>query len=211
MITVLSVLKSGGIYDAEWVAKLQRGVARHLSQPHKFVCLSDVDVPCERIPLKHDWPHWWAKIEMFAPDVINGETLYLDLDTIITGQMDAFIERCRDYYFCMLKNLNDEEMVGSGVMWFADKAPEGVYETFLQAPERTMEFYRTAKEGSYMGDQAHIWDSLDRKVDAVSHPSLRSYKRHCRNGLPAGTSIVAFHGRPRPTEINPKWLQEHWS
>lgn len=210
-VTILCVLKSGGIYDSSWVGKLQRGVARHLRSSHRFVCLSDVDVPCERIPLKHDWPGWWSKVECFKPGLIQGHSIYLDLDTIITGPLDDFIDGCMDKEFAMLRNLNNEEMVGSGVMWFKEKAPTVVYEKFLETSQRIMDFYKTAKLGSYMGDQAFIWDTLGRQVDTIASPALRSYKRHCRNGLPAGTSIVAFHGRPRPTEINPKWLQEHWS
>ena len=30
MLTVACVLKSGGIYDASWVARLKAGVAKHL-------------------------------------------------------------------------------------------------------------------------------------------------------------------------------------
>ena len=67
MITILCVLKSGGVYDIEWVRKLRDGVSRNLSQEHRFVCLSDVPVPCRRIPIEHHWPGWWSKIEMFKP------------------------------------------------------------------------------------------------------------------------------------------------
>lgn len=208
MITVMCVLKSGGAYDSEWVAKLKRGVERNLSVPHRFVCLSDVAVPCERIPLTHDWPGWWSKVECFAPSLITGKTLYLDLDTILTGPLEPFTDL--PYDFAMLRNFHDNEMVGSGVMWFKERAPEGVYERFIQGPERIMDHYQKVKLGSYRGDQAFIWDALGREVNKIESPTLRSYKVHCRNGLPEGTSIVCFHGRPRPIEINPPWLKQHW-
>lgn len=208
MITIICVLKSGGIYDASWVEKLKKGVERNLKVPHRFVCISDVDVPCERIELKHDWPGWWAKIALFEPGVIDGPTLYLDLDTVITGNINEFTYF--PYDFAMLENFNDKEIVGSGVMWFKNKAPDGVYERFIEDPQRIIDHYQNVKHGSYRGDQAWIWDSLDRHVDKLSSPALRSYKKHCRNGLPEGTSIVCFHGRPRPTEINPEWMQKNW-
>ena len=208
MVTILCVLKSGGVYDAEWVRKLRDGVARHMNLPNRFACLSDVDVPCERIPLKHDWPGWWSKIEMFSPGIITGPTLYLDLDTVITGNIDNFTNL--EQSFAMLENFNEAEMVGSGVMWFKERAPEGVYERFIQDPQRIMDYYQNVKVGSYRGDQAFVYDTLDRQVDKISSPALRSYKRHCRNGLPEGASIVCFHGRPRPSEINPDWLQRNW-
>lgn len=88
-LTIACVLRSGGVYDAEWVAKLQRGVARHMTLPHRFVCLSDVDVPCERIPLVTDWPGWWSKIELFRKGLFDGPVLYTDLDSVITGPLDG--------------------------------------------------------------------------------------------------------------------------
>lgn len=208
MITILCVLKSGGVYSPEWVAKLRRGVDRNLMTEHRFACLSDLDVDCERIALEHDWPGWWSKLEMFKPGIIAGPTLYLDLDTIITGSLESFTDS--PYDFAMLENFNQEAMVGSGVMWFKECAPAGVYERFIQDPQRVMGHYQAVKNGSYRGDQAFIWDTLERKVDKLASPALRSYKRHCRDGLPQGTSIVCFHGRPRPTEISPAWLKENW-
>ena len=209
MTTVICVLKSGGIYDASWVDKLKRGVERNITVPHRFVCLSDVPVECERIPLKNDWPGWWAKINLFEPGLINGPTLYLDLDTIITGNIDGFMDF--PYDFAMLENFNDNSFIGSGMMWFKNKAPTGIYERFIQNPQQIMNHYAEAKFGSYMGDQAFIFDMLERQVDKIASPALRSYKRHCRGGLPKGTSIVCFHGRPRPNEINPDWLKENWT
>lgn len=209
MITVICVLKSGGVYHADWVSKLQSGVAQNLSQPHRFVCLSDVDVPCERIPLEHGWAGWWSKIELFKPGIIFGPTLYLDLDTIITGPLEPFTNLVYD--FAMLENFNENEMVGSGVMWFKDKAPGIVYERFVESPERIMGYYNNVKLGSYRGDQAFIWDTLGRQVDKISSPALKSYKKHCIGGLPDGTSIVCFHGRPRPTEVYADWIDRYWT
>ena len=42
-MTAACVLRSGSIYTAMWVERLQRQVERHLG-PERFVCLSDVDV-----------------------------------------------------------------------------------------------------------------------------------------------------------------------
>jgi hypothetical protein len=83
--TVICVLRSGGIYGAGDVEKLRNQVARHLSLPHEFVCLSDVEVSCKRIALQHDWSGWWSKVELFRPGVIQGPTVYMDLDNVILG------------------------------------------------------------------------------------------------------------------------------
>lgn len=210
MLTVACVLKSGGIYDATWVEKLQRGVDRNFTRPHNFVCLSDVDVPCNRIPLSHNWRGWWAKIELFKPGVIAGDTLYLDLDTVITGDISDIARL--DCNFAMLKNFNNPEMPGSGVMWFS-KVPHQVYEKFARQPEAYIAHYERKSNGSYVGDQAFIWDTLAHNVDFITDKfsGIKSYKYHCRKRLPEDAKIVCFHGAPRPTEIKTEWMERHWS
>src|SRR5262245_61940013 len=100
MLTIACVLKSGGIYDATWVARLRDGVARHLPLTHRFVCLSDVEVPCERIPLEHDWPGWWAKVELFK---LKAPVLFFDLDTAIVGDLENIGVHAHAVGFRMLR------------------------------------------------------------------------------------------------------------
>ena len=210
MLEVICVCKSGGIYDAEWVRKLRDGVNRNLSIKHRFRCLSDIEVPCERIELKHDWPSWWAKIELFRPGVIDCPTLYLDLDTVVTGPLDPVLEVPTD--FAMLRNFWDEEMVGSGVMWFGDNVPHGVYTKFAKQAQAYIEHYRRNASGPYVGDQAFIWDTLNREVEHINDylPGIYSYKMHCKKYLPKDSKLVCFHGEPRPTEVKTEWMSKHW-
>jgi hypothetical protein len=210
MLTVLCVLKSGGHYTAEWVSKIRKAVARHLSVPHEFKCLSDVEVPCVRIPLIHNWPGWWSKIEIFRPGVINGPTLYLDLDTVLVGSIDRLSNL--PYDFAIMRNLNSSWMPGSAVMWFR-KAPHKVYETFKENPTHYIGQYSDKSQGCYLGDQAFIWDVLDRKVDFLTDkvPGLiRSYRRHCMAGVPEGCSVVAFGGDKKPSTVKDNWVKEYW-
>ena len=100
MITVACVYWQGqfrgreDIYSVEWVEKMKNMVARNLPREHRFVCLSNVKIPCcERIPLQNDWPGWWSKIELFRPGLFDGDrVLYIDLDTIIVNDLTPFID-----------------------------------------------------------------------------------------------------------------------
>jgi hypothetical protein len=212
MITVICMLKSGGIYNAEWVRKLRDGVARNLSD-HRFVCLSDVDVPCERIPLAHGWPGWWSKIELFRPGVIQGTTLYLDLDSVVVNSMEWVRGLKSD--FAMLQSFHPfaPGMIGSGVMWFGEKAPAVVYEKFAQSPWFWMRYHKEQRDHTYVGDQAFIWDTLGRKVDFLPNEAagLVSYKYHCIEGVPEKASVVCFHGTPRPNEVKTDWMERAWA
>lgn len=209
MLTVICVLRSGGIYDSSWVAKLKAGCERHLPK-HIFNCLSDVPVPCNRIPLKHDWIGWWSKIELFRPGVIDSQTLYLDLDTVLTGP----VRMHGGPDFAMLRNFWTASMVGSGVMWFSgDNVPHKVYEKFAKQPKAYMAHYERNRDGSYVGDQAFIHDTLGPKIEHINDylPGIKSYKMHCTRRLPADASIVCFHGVPRCTEVDADWMRQHWS
>ena len=210
---VICVLKSGGGYDAEWVRKLRDGVARNLTQTHRFRCLSDVDVPCERIALQHDWPGWWSKIELFRPGVIEGPTLYLDLDTVITGPLDEIAKIA--YPFAALRNFHQPDYIGSGVMWFrdADAVPHRVYEKFMKQPDAYMAHHERVKVGSHLGDQAFIWDTLGGDIPFLTDEfkGVYSYKYSCKSFLPEDARIVAFHGAPRLHEVKAPWIERHWN
>ena len=103
MLNVVCLLRQGGKvgYTAEWVNKLQRGVQRNLTQPHRFVCFSDCEVNCERIELESGDYGFWSKMQMFKPGLLKGPTLYLDLDTVICGNIDEVINRIQHQPFVM--------------------------------------------------------------------------------------------------------------
>lgn len=219
MLSVLCVLRSGGAYDAEWVRKLRDGVARNITVPHRFVCLSDVDVPCDRIPLVQDWPGWWAKIELFRPGVVTGPTLYLDLDTVIVDKIDALANITRD--FSMLRGFGRKHYIGSGVMLFK-KPLTTVYESFLKSPERFIEEYATNPNNRHqafnaaVGDQAFIYDAIGnenihRLTDSV--PNLIQCYPKTFNGarVPTGCSVVCFKGKIKPPDaMHLGWCRENW-
>jgi hypothetical protein len=212
MLNVLCVCKSGSIYDASWVEKLKNAVERNLKRPHVFTCLSDIPVPCNRIPLKHDWPGWWSKIELFRPGVIDRPTLYLDLDTIIVGELKLETLLASAVDFAMLRNFWNDEMYGSGVMWFSgETVPYHVYEKFAKQPQAYIAHHERNKSGPYVGDQAFISDNVE-GIDQINEylPGIYSYKMHCQRRLPSDASIICYHGSPRPTEVFNEWMMEHW-
>lgn len=95
MITFATVLRSGGRYDARWVEALFRAVRRHGPAFKRFVVLSDLDLQLrgiECIPLVHDWPGWWSKMEAFRPGLFDDVVLLCDLDTMIGGSIDRLAE-----------------------------------------------------------------------------------------------------------------------
>lgn len=202
MLTVACVLKSGGIYDATWVARLRDGVKRHLPMGHRFVCLSDVNVPCERIPLEHDWPGWWAKIELFK---LEGPVLYFDLDTAIVGDISDLAEmvvlwRFKWWLILALRDFYRLDGIGSGVMGWRENIDFMYWEFWRQT-----ETHMARNDGS--GDQGYIEKVLNREwtgrlQDFLTDENGRndqivSYKVHCGNGIPPNARVVCLHGYPK--------------
>jgi hypothetical protein len=203
---VLCVCRSGAEYNAEWVNKLKAGVSRNLTVPFEFKCLSDIEVP-DRIPLRHNWPGWWSKIEVFRH--VTGPTLYLDLDTVVVGNIDHLLETSHD--FAAIRNFHDPKMIGSAVMWFK-KPMRHVYDRFCEKPFKWIDYHERKRDGPYLGDQAFVWDSMGRKVNTfdMEKAGIVSYKFHCKNGLPEHARLVCFGGQPKAYEVKADWLERHW-
>jgi hypothetical protein len=211
MITVACVLRSGGIYTPEWVAKLQRGAARHMTVPHRFVCLSDVPVPCERIPLVDGWPGWWSKLEIFRVGVFDDTVLYFDLDTVPVGSLDAIATY--PHRFTMAHEYYRPTMLCSTAMaWRGDYSR--IYDAFERDADALMHRYDKELPGGRIGDQAFIEDQIGRADtfrDLFGERSIASYKVHeCQDAPPADAAVVAFHGRPKPHELATGWVPALW-
>lgn len=176
------VLKSGGCYTAEYVERLKRGVGANLGR-HRFVCLSDVDVPCERVPLETGLQGWYAKLELFR---LTGPTLYFDLDTVITGDLSEIA--AYPHQFTMLRDFYYPDRPASGVM-----AWSGDYRYLLD--DFTGEHPGHGDQG-YIASKikpAFFQDQFPSHVVSRKQPALRN----------ANERVVCFHGNPRPHDV--KW------
>jgi hypothetical protein len=190
-LTIACVLRSGGDFDAEYVERLRDGVAANLSLPHRFVCLSDIEVPCERVALRHGWPGWWSKLELF--EQLKGPVLYFDLDTVIAGSLDEIASY--PHAFSMLSDFSDERRFASGVMaWSGDWSH--IAHGF--ALERIGNYQSAAR----WGDQGWIVERLGRTPDSLQRlfpGQVSSRKLGTRDRRQE--RVVCFHGVPRPREV----------
>jgi hypothetical protein len=165
LVTVVCVLRKGGWanYDSSWVEKLQNMVSRNLTIPHKFVCLSDCDVPCERIPLEPTNPKhkgWWAKLQLFKPDLFRGPTLYLDLDTVIVGNIDDIVKKVYDQNFVMWFE-KDKKIHSSAMMWWNGDMSH-LWHTYKSQPDKY--WNQKYAEPPIYGDQGFIEEHQEHKL-----------------------------------------------
>lgn len=231
MLTVACVFKSrtapriggkvGSLYDATWVQKLQRGVARHLHVPHRFVCLTDAFVPgVEVIPLVHGWDGWWSKVELFRPGALSGPVLYLDLDTLVVnditdmaGPFDGMV---------MLEDAHPGVINSTAMWWNADNP---LYATIYHRFLANVAGEARSRQGiAGLGDQALIVDVLN-EISAspttwqsrLGHDGFVPFSFHSalhpgvKDGLPPGARLVYCLGDPKfPTYPDFDFIREHW-
>lgn len=193
----------------EYVEKLYCGVKRHLSK-FRFVCITDDDGAyrdgIEKRPLiEKSLKGWWHKISLFKPGVFGADEriLYFDLDTLITGPLDAMAAYAGDFAMTgQFYNNVEPRFSGaqSGVM-----AWRGGF-----GGEIWSQFEARGFPDIPGGDQAFI-NSLNLRPDIwqdMLPGKVVSYKASNGERI-VGSSVVCFHGLPRPHHCD-GWVREVW-
>lgn len=156
MITIKTVLKSGGVYKPEHVDRIYKMLEKNLDFPIKFVCYSDIEMPQFHVrKLRDDLPGWWSKMEMFRDD--DGQSFYIDLDMTINRNITDIVSY--NSHFIALRNMNSKiDGIGSAVMgWDADY--NDLYRDFTSDKANIMRNHDRDKMGtSSLGDQGFLWE-----------------------------------------------------
>lgn len=200
LTSLVTVLRSGGRYDARWVERLAAGASRHAGIA-RVICLTDlaIDVPgVEPLRLVHRWPAWWSKMEAFRPDLPDGTLILCDLDTVFAADARAMTG---DGSLTALEDHFHRGRVSSALMRYEAGSLAFLYETFAADPERWM---RPGSCGNVPnavhGDQVVI-DCLLREEGLTP-----AYWQHAHPGLidfyePSKTRygpVVVFIGDSKP-------------
>jgi hypothetical protein len=199
------------MYDAEWVYKLQRAVERNLSIPHRFICFSDIELECEYIKLEENFNGWWNKVQLFNPNFFLGETLYFDLDVVITRSLDELVTNLRNSKTNLFMCKEPAGVSNSSIMYW--KLPiDNLYEIYKKDPEVYHEKYKTIP---LIGDQAFISENYDHDYieqhlsnGYISWTDSKSLNLNSNTGLIVFTSI-----KSKPSKrifINDPIIKQHW-
>ena len=105
MINIVSY-KWGNRYDAMYWNILKESVDRNLSLPNRFIVVCDKpdglrqDIETIEMNMNEDFFAMWTKMTLFRPKPfgITGRILLLDVDTVITGNLDELAELAGDFY-----------------------------------------------------------------------------------------------------------------
>ena len=225
----------GDAYDWIYVERLYnmlKANSKHDIRLHVFTEPSRI-VPAPFI--KHEleeWPgiagpkkSWWYKMQMFNPTHNLGRVLYLDLDTVITKNID-WIWNLNECYFWAIKDFRylwrpTWTGINSSVMIWDTVKFNWIWKDFI-----SKNINATVK--LYHGDQDYLNSLLDDKNRRFFDvESMKSWRWQCNDGgldmtsrkyrkpglgtiVDSNTAIMVFHGRPKPHEISDSVVEQYW-
>jgi hypothetical protein len=194
----------------EYVSRLRRAVARNLTKPHEFVCLTEKE-------LGTDLKGWWVKMLLTQPGRFVGPVMYLDLDVTITRNIDHIVDLAatdktklwaRDdfsYSYRKPKALDAAAMrllggrgcINSSVMLWDSDALAPIWE---QWQKHSAKFMAEAH-----GDQ-NVISSIMCPSDRIGYlpdDSVQSFKYGILRNRERPGPIVVFHGQPKISDLPP--------
>lgn len=215
-------LKWGSKYSNHYVNRLYRGVYRN-SNITEFHCLTDdyrgidENIICHPLPdVGMDLEGWWWKISMFNPNYyqqLQGEVLYLDLDMVITDDINPMIEVSRVKDIISIKDPWLDGMNSSVMRW--NRSEMGwVWDKFVQTQHvgRPRQYYEM--DGKvFAGDQDYLNYVIQNKQFYPDHWVL-GWKAHGKSAvIDRDPRIVMFNGKPDPHELVEEvgWIRKFWS
>lgn len=215
--TVALVLKTGGdTYNYRYVNALARNIREKTTIPFNLAVLTDdptgIDTSLvnEIIPLKHNFKGWWSKIELFRPDIFHGQVIYFDLDTVIVDNIDDIL--LYRTHFAGIRDLYHHTFMQSGVMSWDASSNTHLYTNFVPRALHAMTHFSLEGDAKWIRDNTPHYSYLS----DIFPDRIVSFKAHClcphtgMVSIPPKSSIVCFHGKPRPHTIRSPEITKHW-
>jgi len=207
---------------------------RHITPGIQLHVYTEADRPVPEPMIKHEletWPipspkqSWWYKMQLFNPAYHAGPLLYFDLDTVIVGNLD-WIWQLPTTYFWAIRDFKylwhpNHTGINSSVMWWNTQNYRNVWDTLAQQDlAMTMQTYR--------GDQDYISAVIsENQRRFFDTDRVQSWRWQCLDGgydfrkrchytpgsgthIATSTSIMVFHGNPKPEQITDQTVIAYW-
>lgn len=225
----------GTVYEWRYVDILSRMVQRNLNIPITMHVWTESDRAVPAHMIKHaltPWPgisgpkkSWWYKLQMFNPEHFSGDLLYFDLDVVICNDLSWILSNDTQYLWTIrdFRYLQTSAWSGmnSSIMWWnvgnfgwvwQKLQDTGIADSvkryhgdqdFLQAvvttdqrrffPDKSVQSWRwSVAEGG--------WDFGRRRPRQPGSPA----------NIAPSTSILVFHGHPKPHAVQDATIQRLW-
>jgi hypothetical protein len=229
MITIVTVLKSGGDYRPAHVRTAHNALKEQLAgyDLGGMVCLTDipaeVEAYAEPVELTMDLPGWWSKLEVFQRGLFPGPVIYMDLDTLLLGPLDDLVDlavRTKKQGPMMLRGRHprarENNWPASGLMvWYRDQMAH-VLDRFTEiGPRRAIREQQKAGRGAgQRGDQGFIRKVMDPpKLQDYLPPGYIKFKldyEYGGYGAVGDAAILCWSGKPRVDAPKHPFIDSYW-
>ena len=224
----------GEAYSWQYVERLHNMLSRHITPGIRLHVYTEADRPVPAPMIKHElteWTiarpgrSWWYKMQLFNTAHHCGPLLYFDLDTVIVGNLDWIWRQPTEYFWAIrdFKYLWKPTHVGlnSSVMWWDTQRYRHVWDSFVQQDlNQVIQKYR--------GDQDYISAAIPENQRRMFDANyVQSWRWQCLDGgynfqrrqhwtpgtgtqFSDTTSILVFHGDPKPENLQDPVILQHW-
>jgi hypothetical protein len=239
-------MKWGSRYGSEFVNRLYSSIKRHTKKRTQLYCYTDnktginEEIICKPLP-KINLPKDilltpWRKLSIWQYPLGNlkGDVLFLDLDLVITGNIDRFFD-FKPGKYCVIENWTQigQNIGNTSCFRFPTGKYNFIFNKFNKNPEKIWKKHHIEQIflSSEIKEQ-YFWPS--KWCQSFKHNLLPKWPMRIWKPakLPLETSIVAFTGKPDPDDVingdwpvrksqfykkiykqlkTPKWVLDNWS
>jgi len=224
----------GDVYSWTYVERLYNMLQRNITTGIRLHVYTEADRPVPAPMIKHeliDWgisgpkQGWWYKLQLFNSAQFSGPLLYFDLDTVITSNID-WIWKLPLRYFWAVQDFKylwkpTHQGINSSIMWWDTRLYGNIWRDFTPKDIATL-------SKQHQGDQDYLTQNIDnRSLRFFPQERIQSWRWQCIDGgynfkqrmyknpgtganLDEKTSVLVFHGKPKPAEIQNAIVLQHW-
>ncbi len=211
-------IKWGTKYGPDYVNRLQRMLARHLTPPFQLVCFTDdgsgLDASIRVLPLPElgcEEPQRtrgkWRKLALWGPlpGGLQGTALFVDLDSVIVADLDPYFSFGPPAAVILERNWS-RPLSGLG--------QTSVFRFRIGSHPQILERFRRDPQGladRFGYEQHYVTACLQRQLQFWPRGWTRHFRLHCLGPLPlrylrparlpAGSRIITFPGGPNPADV----------
>lgn len=224
----------GNKFNVSDVDKLAAGIKRNLDQPHRFVVITDRNpremaheswvIPASDMPLTKI-RGCYVRLRLFDPvwqaahGIAEGQRIVcVDLDTVITGSLDALFDRPESFLIMQGGNATNPCKFNGALMMLRAGAHPEVWNDFSVEAASKVPFFE------FPDDQGWIWAKLPNAAGWACGIETGVFVFHkpgwpgwsldlcsMKTDLPKGARFVTFSGWRSPQKFtHVDWVAKNW-
>ena len=225
----------GDVYSWKYVDVLYSMLKRNLSRHIRMHVYTEHDREVPPHMIKHvltEWPgikgskkSWWYKMQLFNPAHHSGQLLYLDLDTVIVNNLDWITQLSQAHFWAIrdFKTLWNPKFQGinSSVMYWHTEKFAGIWTEFSKQniPKVCSRYhgdqdYLSAvlkpNQRQFLPEKSAVswrWQALNGGIDPLTR---QHYLPGTGTKVVPETSLLIFHGQPKPDQVTDSYVRNHW-